>query len=426
MVDLESHKLVDMIESREMNDVLTWLEKYPNIQIVSRDGSRTYANAISEAHPKAIQISDRFHLIKNLNDYATRALQKIFQGRVAIPVTDETRRYRMIMLLGNVEERAGLVQGLRKNGHTQSEIMAIFGVSDGVIKKLMGMPKIDICAMDALNLNHDIAANQTSATKQTVRGREHDEAVKKLQDRAELVRALKHEGLNLSQISRKTGFTYHTIRNYLSDNFSPINAHYGKQIEGKLEPFRNEALHLKSKGLKYREIHAIIKEKGYAGTQDAIRGFISKERRIHQNLSSLNTGHEEFIDKKWLIRLLYKPVEELRGISHQQLESIFQKYPLFKSILDIVYEFKSTLKSKNPNNLHLWMNKASTLGVAELKSFVEGLKSDIDAVCNAIIYDYNNGLAEGTINKIKVIKRIMYGRCQFPLLRSKCLMLSGG
>ena len=287
------------------------------------------------------------------------------------------------------------------------------------------MPKIDIRATDALDLSYGTAANQDAVTKQTIREREHSEAVKKLQDRAELVRTLKHEGLNLSQISRKTGFTYHTIRNYLSDNFSPINAHYGKQREGKLEPFRSEVLQLKSKGLKYREIHAAIKEKGYTGTQDAIRGFISKERRIHRDLSSLNIGHEEFIDKKWLIRLLYKPVESLRGISHQQLESIFQKYPLFRSILDIVYEFKAILKSKNPDNLHFWMSKASTLGVAELRSFVEGLRSDIGAVYNAIIYDYSNGLAEGTINKVKVIKRIMYGRCQFPLLRSKCLMLSG-
>ena len=47
----------------------------------------------------------------------------------------------------------------------------------------------------------------------------------------------------------------------------------------------------------------------------------------------------------------------------------------------------------------------------------------IDAVKNAIIYDYNNGLAEGSVNKLKVIKRIMYGRCSFALLRSKILNL---
>lgn len=90
MVDLETRKIVDMIESREMEDVTRWLSEYPNLRVVSRDGSRTYAAAIATAHPGAKQVSDRFHLVKNLTDYARLALQKVFQGRVAIPITSQT------------------------------------------------------------------------------------------------------------------------------------------------------------------------------------------------------------------------------------------------------------------------------------------------------------------------------------------------
>lgn len=54
---------------------------------------------------------------------------------------------------------------------------------------------------------------------------------------------------------------------------------------------------------------------------------------------------------------------------------------------------------------------------------MKGLVKDIDAVRNAIIYDFNNGLAEGSVNKLKVIKRIMYGRCNFDTLRAKVLWL---
>ena len=46
---------------------------------------------------------------------------------------------------------------------------------------------------------------------------------------------------------------------------------------------------------------------------------------------------------------------------------------------------------------------------------------DITAVKNGIIYSYNNGLAEGSVNKIKVIKRVMYGRNSFELLKAKVL-----
>jgi transposase len=129
------------------------------------------------------------------------------------------------------------------------------------------------------------------------------------------------------------------------------------------------------------------------------------------------------IDKKWLIRLLYKPLEYVKGISPAQLDAIFDNYQMAKNILELVYEFKALLKEKNDNALLPWMDKASALAIPEIDAFVGGLKHDIVAVMNAITTDFSNGLVEGTVNKFKVIKRIMYGRCQFDTLRNKCLML---
>ena len=56
-----------------------------------------------------------------------------------------------------------------------------------------------------------------------------------------------------------------------------------------------------------------------------------------------------------------------------------------------------------------------------IKKYIDGIKKDLTAVKNGIIYSYNNGLAEGSVNKIKVIKRIMYGRNSFELLKTKVL-----
>ena len=52
MVDIESRPIIDLLESREINDVIEWLKTYPNLKIISRDGS------ISNAHPKVVQVSD--------------------------------------------------------------------------------------------------------------------------------------------------------------------------------------------------------------------------------------------------------------------------------------------------------------------------------------------------------------------------------
>nr|WP_243830564.1 transposase [Petrotoga sibirica] len=81
------------------------------------------------------------------------------------------------------------------------------------------------------------------------------------------------------------------------------------------------------------------------------------------------------------------------------------------------------LKYKNrtifyPNSLYricvigwyTFQEKANNLKFRKIDKFVNGLKRDIQAIRNAIIYEYNNGLAEGSVNKLKVIKGIMYGR----------------
>lgn len=407
MVDMKTRKIVDMIESRETEDISRWLTKYPNLRVVSRDGSQQYATAITEAHPSAMQVSDRFHLFKNLNDRATDAFQKLFQGRIAIPITPGTQNIRYEVLIGTTAERMRLVKKLRGEGRGKGEIGLLTGLSARMVKKYIDIRECDI-----------------PGEKQTVRGREHEEAVKKLSERANRVKEMQKAGLSIKEIAQKTGFTAAVVRNYMLADFSPVNAHYGKQREGKLEPFREEVFQWKAEGLTYREIHNRIRAKGYSGTQDAIRGFISKERRVRRDLQSAVGGEPvEFIDKKWLIRLLYKPIEDVKGISPAQLAAVFSSCPLAESILNIVNEFKTLVKTKNPDALLSWMEKTVTLGVPELDAFVNGLKQDIGAVMNAITSDFNNGLVEGTVNKIKVIKRIMYGRCRFDLLRNKCLLL---
>jgi transposase len=104
-------------------------------------------------------------------------------------------------------------------------------------------------------------------------------------------------------------------------------------------------------------------------------------------------------------------------------EKIIKRYPVIESIINLVNEFKHLLESKNVEKLEEWIEKASNLKIRKIDKFVNGLKRDIQAVRNAIIYEYNNGLAEGSVNKLKVIKRIMYGRNKFEMLRQKVLFL---
>ena len=131
----------------------------------------------------------------------------------------------------------------------------------------------------------------------------------------------------------------------------------------------------------------------------------------------------EIIDRNHLIKLLYKPLDKVKEISLEQLEAVIEKNPVIAKIYEIVSSFREVLFSKNPDALDSWIEKARLLNISEINSYIRGINRDIEGVKNAIIYEYSNGLAEGSVNKIKVIKRIMYGRCNFETLRSKVLSL---
>ncbi|MCL2853576.1 MAG: transposase [Defluviitaleaceae bacterium] len=69
------------------------------------------------------------------------------------------------------------------------------------------------------------------------------------------------------------------------------------------------------------------------------------------------------------------------------------------------------------------MKEAADLNLPEINAFISGLQTDIEAVKNAITTNYNSGVAEGCVNKLKLIKRVMYGRCAFKMLKFKTLKL---
>lgn len=89
MVDLESHRIIDLIPSRETADVANWLATFPNIQVLSREGAATYSSAVTCSHPDAVQVSDRFHLIKGLSEAITKYIIRKFPARIEIPLTEE-------------------------------------------------------------------------------------------------------------------------------------------------------------------------------------------------------------------------------------------------------------------------------------------------------------------------------------------------
>jgi len=102
----------------------------------------------------------------------------------------------------------------------------------------------------------------------------------------------------------------------------------------------------------------------------------------------------------------------------EQAERIFHEHSSIGQIYEIVPPFKDIMFKKQADKLDSWMEAVLQLGISEINRFVNGITRDLEAAKNAIALKYNNGLAEGSASKLKVIKWIMYGRCDFELLYS--------
>ncbi len=78
VVDLETNDVIDLLPNRDAATVKTWLAAHPGIELVSRDRSSAYSLAASEAAPKAQQVADRWHLLKNVRE----AVERLLEGHV--------------------------------------------------------------------------------------------------------------------------------------------------------------------------------------------------------------------------------------------------------------------------------------------------------------------------------------------------------
>jgi transposase len=74
IIDLETRQVIDLLPDREANTLVKWLLKHQTIEVVSRDRSTTYASAIKEGSPQAVQVADRWHILKNLTETLKRFL----------------------------------------------------------------------------------------------------------------------------------------------------------------------------------------------------------------------------------------------------------------------------------------------------------------------------------------------------------------
>jgi transposase len=119
--------------------------------------------------------------------------------------------------------------------------------------------------------------------------------------------------------------------------------------------------------------------------------------------------------------LLVREAEKLESEEKTFAERLVELSPEIAEAQSVAKEFNRILKQRDHGAFTNWMERVTQSGIPEMKKFALGLERDRAAVVAALEYEWSNGPTEGHINRLKTLKRSMYGRANFDLLRIRTL-----
>jgi transposase len=381
LVDLERERVIDLLPGRDGSALREWLQAHPGVEVISRDRASAYASAASEGAPRAIQVADRWHLLKN----AREMLERFFEAhRSAIEVVS-----------------AALAQPLPHPAPTTDPF----------------------CPEEP---EPGERPGPTPLAEPTVQGQ--DPSATGRQERFAEVRRRHAEGQSIRLIAQEMNLSRGTARRYLRQDHCPdwrpgqarrtTLDRFQKWIDEQLLAGHEEAT----------ELHRALTAKGYEGSYDSVRRFVTKrlavlgKKRQRRNASQPRSppapsARELSFD---VLRREGKRTTEqkrrmavLHGIGGGLVE-----------VLSLSEEFIGMIRKERPATLAEWLTKAEASRSAQMRGFARGVRQDEAAVSAAMTQPWSNGPVEGQVNRLKTIKRQMFGRAGFALLRRRVLRAS--
>ena len=241
------------------------------------------------------------------------------------------------------------------------------------------------------------------------------------------VKGLQAEGFNIAQISKKLEIARQTVRKYMGWDALPKRASkerlpyylYDTYVE---EEYRH--------GKDLRKIFLEIKEEGFPGSlspfydhysylSDGHRGLRSRHE-VEKMKNAPSSGSEPLLRIRQIAHIVDKSIRKKKMVTADiTLIDKMMSFDWFRDIYNAASSFYATIMGDDINDLDKWLENYGKSPIKELRSFAYGVRMDLKAVRNAIALDISNGIVEGFVNKLKSIKRVMYGRASLELLKRK-------
>jgi transposase len=235
-----------------------------------------------------------------------------------------------------------------------------------------------------------------------------------------------HEGgMSLRKIGEELGLARGTVRKYFRQAPEPPLPSPRPLRASKLDPYEDYILTRLAQGcLNAAQIHREITEMGFSGGRSNVKAYVAYLRRSTAEGTTpvKRSERTQALSPRSLRWLLMRERKDLDQEEQAQLDRLLTVSPVVRTVYALLQAFVSMVHERKHQQLRPWMEEASKSRIAGLKSFVAGVERDYDAVKEALRLTWSQGPTEGKVNKLKTIKRVMYGRAGFRLLRQRLLL----
>jgi len=341
--DLERGVPIDLLPDRTVETVSTWLEEHPTIDTISRDGSSEYASAIKKGAPQAREVSDRWHLVKNLARCVSVLLASCFA---------ELRRAETAI---EVKEKQEEPRSHSSHGHPRTR-----------------------------------AERQVQQARQAER-----------QARYEQITALQKQGMKSAEMAAVVGMAERTVRQWLGRGDVPYSGPRKSRFSP-LDPYKSYLLSRWHEGCHNgAQLERELRAKGYKGSQKAIYRCLAN-LELFVSSPSRRSGARDRSETKYQLNpllalsasqatwLFFRREEDLKADEQENLQQLRQASPDLETAYQLVKEFLHMVRELTGERLEEWLGKVEASHLQAFQSFVTGVQQDKDAVFAGLTLPWSN------------------------------------
>jgi len=376
VVDLERRRPLDLLPDRSAETWAAWLRSEPQIGLVARDRSTEYARGTTLGAPAAVQVADRWHLLLNTRQMIERWLARI---------------HPRLKLLPPITAPALSTRRTRAYPRAPAEALA------------------------------------------------RDAAVSRWEELYDDVRRRRAAGQSLRRINREIGLARATVRKYA---FAECFPRHGRRGPGRsiLDPHLDHLHARQAAGCENAmQLWHALRSRGFPGTVKQIRRWLSERRtrparttirRLQTPAPTAQAAPPPLPSPKQLSWHLLREPDDLDAEAAAVVARVLQDDEAAK-VVDLGRRFCRIVRSRCGGGLAMpsiapafdaWLSDARACGVRVVESFAITLAQDAAAGRAGLRLPWSSGQAEGQVNRLKLLKRTMYGRAKLDLLRRRFLL----